>query len=115
MCHSIGPMNEDGSNPDSPFVKHLNDAEKLLTKYELKLIEYNDTRGSPDIMQISEVALADEAWHSKMKDGEFKAEAERVHRHSRHTRLVQLSEVALAVGEWPSKMTDGEFKAEVEA
>ncbi|XP_047992190.1 putative leucine-rich repeat-containing protein DDB_G0290503 isoform X1 [Leguminivora glycinivorella] len=51
-----------------PFNKHMSDAEKLLNKYELKLSEYNGTRVQTDFVPLSEVSLADEAWHSKMTE-----------------------------------------------
>lgn len=52
-----------------PFNKHMSEAEKLLNKYELKLNEYNGTRVQTDFVPLSEVSLADEAWHSKMTEG----------------------------------------------
>ncbi|KOB64143.1 putative paramyosin [Operophtera brumata] len=67
MCQGIGVV-EDGSIPQSSFVKHISEAEKLLTKYELKLNEYNGTRGTMDNEHLNEVALADEAWHNKMTE-----------------------------------------------
>ncbi|CAH2044026.1 unnamed protein product, partial [Iphiclides podalirius] len=64
----------------NPFERHISEAEKLLNKYELKLNEYNDTvnRVPTDFVPLSEVALADEAWHNKMtsvmerQEGEIK-------------------------------------------
>ncbi|XP_073958345.1 uncharacterized protein [Choristoneura fumiferana] len=51
-----------------PFNKHMSEAEKLLNKYELKLNEYNGSRVQTDFVPLSEVSLADEAWHSKMTE-----------------------------------------------
>ncbi|GBP30119.1 hypothetical protein EVAR_94962_1 [Eumeta japonica] len=54
-----------------PFEKHISDAEKLLSKYELKLSEYNVTigrGGTTDFVPLNEIALSDEAWHSKMAE-----------------------------------------------
>ncbi|CAG4960040.1 unnamed protein product [Parnassius apollo] len=52
----------------NPFERHITEAEKLLNKYELKLNEYNETvnKVPTDFVPLSEVALADEAWHNKM-------------------------------------------------
>lgn len=55
----------------SPFQRHVSEAEKLLSKYELKLNEYNDTSKVQTDLPLSEVSLADEAWHSKMSDGKL--------------------------------------------
>lgn len=58
--------------PDiNPFERHISEAEKLLNKYELKLNEYNGTASKvqTDFVPLSEVSLADEAWHSKMTEG----------------------------------------------
>ncbi|XP_045523345.1 putative leucine-rich repeat-containing protein DDB_G0290503 [Pieris brassicae] len=53
----------------NPFERHISEAEKLLNKYELKLNEYNDTsKVQTDFVPLSEVSLADEAWHSKMTE-----------------------------------------------
>lgn len=65
MCEAVAPIED----INTPFGKHLTEAEKLLTKYETKLNEYNGTRGTPTDV-LSEVALADEAWHGKMTEGE---------------------------------------------
>lgn len=62
MCQTV-----DTKDVAKPFGKHLSDAEKLLSKFELKLNEYNCTRNTPTDV-LSEIALADEAWHSKMTD-----------------------------------------------
>lgn len=52
----------------NPLEKHISDAEKLLTKYELKLNEYNVTKVQTDFVPLNEVSMADEAWHSKMTE-----------------------------------------------
>lgn len=56
----------------NPLERHISEAEKLLNKYELKLNEYNGntTKVQTDFVPLSEVSLADEAWHSKMSEGE---------------------------------------------
>ncbi|CAH0725568.1 unnamed protein product, partial [Brenthis ino] len=57
--------------PDvNPFERHISETEKLLNKYELKLNEYNGTASKvqTDFVPLSEVSLADEAWHSKMTE-----------------------------------------------
>lgn len=55
----------------NPFERHISETEKLLNKYELKLNEYNGTASKvqTDFVPLSEVSLADEAWHSKMTEG----------------------------------------------
>lgn len=55
----------------NPFERHISEAEKLLNKYDMKLNEFNGnaTRVQTDFVPLSEVALADEAWHSKMTEG----------------------------------------------
>lgn len=55
----------------NPFERHISETEKLLNKYELKLNEYNGTatKVQTDFVPLSEVSLADEAWHSKMTEG----------------------------------------------
>lgn len=54
----------------NPLEKHISEAEKLLNKYELKLNEYgNSSKVQTDFVPLSEVSLADEAWHSKMSEG----------------------------------------------
>lgn len=64
MCLSLGPE-------ASPLGRHISETEKLLNKYEVKLSEYgNATRVQTDFVPLSDVSLADEAWHSKMTDGE---------------------------------------------
>ena len=57
----------------NPLEKHISEAEKLLNKYELKLNEYNGnvSKVPTDFVPLSEVSLADEAWHSKMTEGEY--------------------------------------------
>lgn len=52
-------------------LNQLSETEKLLNKYELKLNEYNGTASKvqTDFVPLSEVSLADEAWHSKMTEG----------------------------------------------
>ncbi|KAL4707868.1 hypothetical protein ACJJTC_010303 [Scirpophaga incertulas] len=50
----------------NPLEKHLTEAEKLLNKYELKLNESNKVQ--TDFVPLSEVSLADEAWHNKMTE-----------------------------------------------
>ncbi|KAL0821947.1 hypothetical protein ABMA28_005338 [Loxostege sticticalis] len=53
----------------NPLEKHISEAEKLLNKYELKLNEYgNSSKVQTDFVPLSEVSLADEAWHSKMSE-----------------------------------------------
>ncbi|XP_045451520.1 uncharacterized protein LOC123660501 [Melitaea cinxia] len=54
----------------NPFERHISETEKLLNKYELKLNEYNGnaTKVQTDFVPLSEVSLADEAWHSKMTE-----------------------------------------------
>ncbi|XP_049875844.1 putative leucine-rich repeat-containing protein DDB_G0290503 [Pectinophora gossypiella] len=52
----------------NPLEKHISEAEKLLTRYELKLNEFNGTKVQTDFVPLSEVTLADEAWHSKMSE-----------------------------------------------
>lgn len=54
----------------NPLEKHISEAEKLLNKYELKLNEYNGnvSKVPTDFVPLSEVSLADEAWHSKMTE-----------------------------------------------
>lgn len=58
----------------NPLEKHISEAEKLLNRYELKLNEYNGTASKipTDFVPLSEVTLADEAWHSKMTEGKMK-------------------------------------------
>lgn len=58
----------------NPLEKHISEAEKLLNRYELKLNEYNGTASKipTDFVPLSEVTLADEAWHSKMTEGKLK-------------------------------------------
>lgn len=53
---------------ENPLKKHLTEAEKLLNKYELKLVEYNSTSNKNDVEPINEIPLADEQWHSKMAE-----------------------------------------------
>ncbi|XP_041982368.1 uncharacterized protein LOC121735578 [Aricia agestis] len=54
---------------ENPLERHISEAEKLLNKYELKLNEYgNASRVQTDFVPLSEVSLADEAWHSKMTE-----------------------------------------------
>lgn len=52
----------------NPFGKHMAETEQLLTKYDLKLSEYNTnlTKVQTDFVPLGEVTLADEAWHNKM-------------------------------------------------
>lgn len=59
----------------NPLEKHISEAEKLLNRYELKLNEYNGTASKipTDFVPLSEVTLADEAWHSKMTEGKIKS------------------------------------------
>ncbi|XP_069361251.1 putative leucine-rich repeat-containing protein DDB_G0290503 isoform X4 [Maniola hyperantus] len=54
----------------NPFERHISEAEKLLNKYDMKLNELNgnSTKVQTDFVPLSEVALADEAWHSKMTE-----------------------------------------------
>ncbi|XP_052743259.1 structural maintenance of chromosomes protein 2 isoform X2 [Bicyclus anynana] len=54
----------------NPFERHISDAEKLLNKYEVKLNELNGnaSKVQTDFVPLSEIALADEAWHSKMTE-----------------------------------------------
>ncbi|CAG4991244.1 unnamed protein product [Colias eurytheme] len=54
----------------NPFERHITEAEKLLNKYELKLNKYNETSSKipTDFVPLSEVTLADEAWHNKMSE-----------------------------------------------
>ncbi|KAJ2945770.1 hypothetical protein O0L34_g612 [Tuta absoluta] len=52
----------------NPLEKHISEAEKLLNRYELKLNEFNGTKVQTDFVPLSEVSLADEAWHSKMTE-----------------------------------------------
>ncbi|XP_059048751.1 collectin-12 [Achroia grisella] len=52
----------------NPLEKHISEAEKLLTKYELKLNEYNVTKVQTDFVPLNDVSMADEAWHSKMTE-----------------------------------------------
>lgn len=53
----------------NPFEKHISETEKLLSKYELKLNEYNvTTKGQTDIVTLNDVSLADEAWHNEMTE-----------------------------------------------
>lgn len=61
-----------------PLEKHITEAEKLLSKYELKLNEYNNTacKVQPDIVPLNDVSLGDEAWHSKMTEVMEKQEKE---------------------------------------
>ncbi|XP_028159756.1 uncharacterized protein LOC114352370 [Ostrinia furnacalis] len=61
----------------NPLEKHISEAEKLLNKYELKLNEYGNSSKVPtDFVPLSEVSLADEAWHSKMSEVMEKQEKE---------------------------------------
>ncbi|XP_060804972.1 uncharacterized protein LOC106134226 [Amyelois transitella] len=61
---------EVSSSDINPLGKHITEAEKLLNKYELKLNEYNvnASKVPTDFVPLSEVALADDAWHSKMSE-----------------------------------------------
>ncbi|XP_053611090.1 uncharacterized protein LOC128675603 [Plodia interpunctella] len=61
---------EVSSSGEHPLGKHISEAEKLLNKYELKLNEYNvnASKVPTDFVPLSEVALADDAWHSKMSE-----------------------------------------------
>ncbi|CAB3230722.1 unnamed protein product [Arctia plantaginis] len=75
LKHSLNPdalraMCLDVASDMNPFEKHISEAEKLLSKYELKLNEYNGTAYSvqTDFVPLNEVAAADEAWHSKMSE-----------------------------------------------
>ncbi|CAH2250106.1 jg6843 [Pararge aegeria aegeria] len=54
----------------NPFERHISEAEKLLNKYDMKLNELNGnaSKVQTDFVPLSEVALADEAWHSKMTE-----------------------------------------------
>lgn len=63
----------------NPLEKHISEAEKLLNRYELKLNEYNGTASKipTDFVPLSEVTLADEAWHSKMTEGKMKRTREK--------------------------------------
>lgn len=65
MCLSLG-------SSGNPLEKHISEAEKLLNKYEVKLNEYNGnaSKVQTDFVPLSEVSLADEAWHNKMTEGE---------------------------------------------
>lgn len=63
MCLEVG-------SDVNPLEKHISEAEKLLNKYSLKLSEYN-VSAPTDFVPLSDVSLADEAWHSKMTEGEY--------------------------------------------
>ncbi|VVC87263.1 unnamed protein product [Leptidea sinapis] len=54
----------------NPFERHISETEKLLNKYQLKLNEFNEsaTKVQTDFVPLSEVSLADEAWHNKMTE-----------------------------------------------
>ncbi|CAG9112219.1 unnamed protein product [Plutella xylostella] len=60
MCLEVG-------SDVNPLEKHISEAEKLLNKYSLKLSEYN-VSAPTDFVPLSDVSLADEAWHSKMTE-----------------------------------------------
>ncbi|XP_072944743.1 uncharacterized protein [Epargyreus clarus] len=66
---SLRAMCLEVSSDINPLERHISEAEKLLNKYELKLNEYgNATKVQTDFVPLSEVSLADEAWHSKMTE-----------------------------------------------
>lgn len=55
------------------FIKHIGETEKLLTKYDSKLMEYhvNISKTNTESDPYGEISLADEAWHNKMTLGNF--------------------------------------------
>lgn len=53
----------------NPFDEQISKVEKLLENFEQKLNDTIAAKTPSDVVPLSEVSLADEAWHSKMAEG----------------------------------------------